>query len=220
MILEQIISLIAPHYCLGCDKVGDILCHNCTETVEELPSRCYSCQLLTEDYRTCRQCDNRGLEQVFCATGYSGLPKKLVRKLKFGRSPVAAKVMAGIMAKVVPDSNWVLIPIPTASSRVRRRGYDQAQLIAKHLADNKNISYSPLLLRHGQKRQVGQTRQQRQAQIVESFSLKPANGTKLTGRNILLVDDVLTTGATLESAAKVLWEYKPAKICGATFSAA
>lgn len=220
MILEQIIGLIAPHYCLGCDKAGKILCQRCTEGIQLLPSRCYSCQTLIKEYKTCYRCNNRGIEQVFCATAYDGLPKKLVRKLKFGRSPAATNVMAEIIATIVPDSDWVIIPIPTATRRVRQRGYDQAQLIAKSLARNKNTTYLSILLRHGQKRQVGQTRKQRQEQIDGSFSLESTASSKLAGRNILLIDDVLTTGATMEAAAKVIRQYKPGKICGAAFAAA
>lgn len=219
-VFEQIISLIAPHYCLGCDKVGDILCQQCASGVELLPSRCYSCQMLTVDYKSCSRCQKYGLEQVFCATAYGGLPKELIRKLKFGRSPATAKVIAHFISQVVPDDDWLIVPVPTATSRARQRGYDQAELIAKNLAKNKTSSYQQLILRSGQRRQVGQNRKQRQMQIANSLSLRQSLPIKLKGRNILLIDDVVTTGATLEAAAKLFSVHRPAKVCAAVFSAA
>lgn len=220
MILEHIIGLIAPHYCLNCGKAGDVLCAGCTMSIELLPPRCYVCQSLSGSFKTCAQCSGGGLNQVFCVTEYNGLAKETVRKLKFGRSPATAKVIARMLCRIVPDGDWLVVPVPTASNRVRQRGYDQAQLIAKEIAQHKKLDYSPLLLRSGQKRQVGQTRRQRQEQISDSFSLLPISRRKITNRQILLVDDVVTTGATLEAASKILQRHKPAMVCGAVFAAA
>lgn len=220
MLVEQIISLIAPHYCLGCDFMGSILCDNCILKAAEVPSRCYRCQNLTSGFSTCQRC-NQNLQQVFPATSYSDdLAKKLVHKLKFERAAATAKVMASMMAKNIATENWLIVPVPTASSRVRRRGYDQAQLIARHLVSLKVGDSCNLLLRLGQKRQVGENRKQRQAQIAGQLITLPRAVSKVAGRSILLVDDVMTTGSTLESAAKVIKPLGPNKICAAVFAAA
>lgn len=220
MMIEQIISIIAPHYCLGCDEIGGILCQKCSDTLPRVAPRCYACQSISQSFKTCRGCRKHGLVQVFCASPYTNLSKEVVRKLKFGRSPQAAKVIARIMASKIPSGDWLVVPIPTATGRVRLRGYDQAQLIAKNLSAYMGLSYSPLLLRNGQKRQVGQTRKQRREQIADSFILQPYATFKVAGRHILLVDDVVTTGATLEAASAALKASKPASVSGAAFAAA
>jgi len=219
MLTEQIISFIAPHYCLGCDMTGPILCVNCLLKLPTVPSRCYSCQTMTTGFKTCKRCV-RTLQQVMPATAYGGLSKKLVHKLKFERASEAAKAMAKLMAKNIPDEDWLIVPVPTASSRIRRRGYDQAQLIARHLSKIMANDTHSALVRLGQKRQVGETRKQRQLQIAGQFASSPRAATKIAGRNILLIDDVMTTGATLESAARAIKPLKPARICAAVFAAA
>jgi ComF family protein len=101
----------------------------------------------------------------------------------------------------------VITHLPTASSRIRLRGYDQAQLIAKRLAKSRGLEYQDLLRRSGRSRQVGSSKKDRFKQLSGAFSAKQPR--KIKGKHILLVDDVLTTGASIESAAREL------KACGA-----
>ena len=92
--------------------------------------------------------------------------------------------------------------VPTAHGRVRVRGYDQARLLAKALARRRGWQYQALLSRTGSGRQVGSTRQQRFTQLETAFKLDSSR--KAIEGHILLVDDVLTTGASVEAASSVL----------------
>ncbi len=96
----------------------------------------------------------------------------------------------------------IIVHVPAATSRVRARGYDQSKLIAKQLASIFGCSQQTLLSRHGQARQVGAKRDKRFSQVVGAFTPRKVDGIK--NAHILLVDDVLTTGASVEEAAKVL----------------
>jgi ComF family protein len=96
----------------------------------------------------------------------------------------------------------VLVPVPTTTSRVRQRGYDQAKLLARQLSRLTGLSYQDCLVREGRTHQVGANRQQRQQQMKQAFRVKPKCPSR--SQHIILVDDVLTTGATLESAAQTL----------------
>lgn len=219
--IEQLISLVAPHHCLGCDIPGGLLCDGCgRQKLLKAVSKCYRCGKSTEDFRTCRSCRaGSGLFQVWSACVYDGLAKDLLLRLKFERVRAAASVAAGRLAPVLPaGTGWLVTHLPTANSRVRQRGYDQAQLIAKRLGKITGLPYSVLLARQDFSRQLGQTRQVRFEQMQAAF--RPVRPGKVEGRHILLVDDVLTTGASLEAAARTLKAAGAKRVSAAVFAAA
>ncbi|HKR82318.1 MAG TPA: phosphoribosyltransferase family protein [Candidatus Saccharimonadales bacterium] len=116
------------------------------------------------------------------------------------------------------DTNTVLVFVPTATSRVRQRGYDQARLIARELGRLHRIPLLPALVRVGQRRQVGASGEQRRRQLQDAFRVvrKPT----LKGKHVVLVDDVVTSGATLEAAARVLHQAGAQRIDAAVFARA
>jgi predicted amidophosphoribosyltransferase len=137
--------------------------------------------------------------------------------LKFGRTKQAAQVIAAYLNETVPDlpSNTLVTFVPTATSRVRQRGYDQTQLIARAFAKRRGLTYTFLLVRHGQSRQVGSDRKHRFDQASKNYSVL-----KVIPKNteVLLIDDILTTGATLESGAKLLKQSGAKTINAAIFA--
>jgi ComF family protein len=202
-ILERAINLIAPHSCVGCGYTGSVFCQPCSLTrLATLPSRCYSCHKATIQNKTCVNCKKKtGISRVWAATSYEGAAKELVHRLKFERAKAAGGDIARIMDKQLPilPGDVVVTHLPTASSRIRMRGYDQAQVIARELTKQRQLTYRQLLSRSGTFRQVGATRQSRFSQLKGAFTTKGP-----TPSHVLLVDDVLTTGASVESAAKEL----------------
>lgn len=106
-----------------------------------------------------------------------------------------------------PGRPDLLIPIPTTRARVRRRGYNQAMLLARSLSKETGIPILDGLIREeGRRSQVALSPLARRSNTRGSFRLVPAPERTLEGRSILLVDDVLTTGATALAAAEVLGE--------------
>jgi ComF family protein len=139
------------------------------------------------------------------ATDYGEIPKKLIHKLKFERAMAAAQPIARKIDQIIPDlpQDTVICHIPTASNRVRIRGYDQAAEIAKCLANIRDYPYRTPLVRIGKSRQVGSGRKDRFKHLTNAFKVRDYD---LRQANILLVDDITTTGATIEAAAKILKE--------------
>jgi competence protein ComFC len=145
--------------------------------------------------------------------------KELVRRLKFERTQAGAKNMAQLIANNALFEDKPLITYaPTAQTRVRLRGYDQAALIAKMLALYAGGTYVPLLVRIGDVRQVGQGRAARQQQMKGVF--RAINTRLIKNKHILLIDDVLTTGSTCEAAARVLKDAGAKRVSAAVFAVA
>lgn len=203
--LEKIIGAIAPHICLVCESEGRLLCSWCApDAVKVIPSRCYRCSASTQDDAVCKKCrTNTVLRYVWVASVYEGTAKQLIRKLKFERAKAAAKLIAEYIHQNTPNlpPETLVTYVPTANRRVRLRGYDQSKLVAQRLARLRRLKCAPLLVRHGHSRQVRSSRTARAKQAAENYTAKHET---IPYQTVLLIDDILTTGATIEAAAKVL----------------
>lgn len=168
-------------------------------------SRCFMCGVQTDDFSTCAKCRKKTtLDNVWVAVDYSGTVKQLVQGFKYERQRSMAKVLAEIIDRTLPyiNENTIVTHVPTATSRVRARGYDHALLLARELAKIRGLKHISLLGRIGQSQQMGASRKMRLAQVDKSFiGIRPS---QTKGANILLIDDVLTTGSTLRAATKEL----------------
>jgi ComF family protein len=156
---------------------------------------------------------------VRTAAAYSGTVKDLVWQLK----SAGAQAAAGIMAARLPESliclpGTIIVPVPTATGRVRRRGYDQARLLGRALSRQTRLPYVDCLLRHGQTHQVGASREQRLQQL--QYSFRVTNPKLIERSRVLLVDDVITTGATFEAATACLIAAGAGRVSAAAFAQA
>lgn len=218
--IDRLLSIVAPHECVVCGQDGTVLCAWCwPEACQSLPSRCYNCKAISRDSAVCPACRHLSkLKSVWVRTEYDGYAKQLIHLLKFSRVVEASPIIAQLMGEALPflTAETVVVPVPTAMSRRRQRGYDQAELIAKSLALDLGLNHSVSLRRTGKTRQLGASRKQRLEQLVSAFSLpRPKN---IIGKDVLLVDDIATTGATLETAAQVLKDAGARKINAVVFA--
>jgi predicted amidophosphoribosyltransferase len=155
-----------------------------------------------------------GLDRVFSSASHEGVARDLVAALKFRRLLPVAATMAERIQWLAPASllTGTVVPVPTARLRALRRGFDPAAEIAAALAERTDLPLSACLSRSGGGRQVGRRRAQRigQPPHVQLQGEAP--------RSVLLVDDVLTTGATLSACARALRGAGSIRVVAITFT--
>lgn len=219
-LLDRLIGIVAPYDCLSCGVEGRLLCAGCRAQLHPAVPCCYRCRLPASESNTCENCRATSpLRQVLAVTTYEKVAKDLVWRLKFAHAQGAAREIAAMMQQQLTGAQeikYLIVPVPTATTRVRQRGYDQARLLARELAHVSRIPCVDLLIRQSQAHQVGASRQQRQQQLTGAFRIaKPRFARKA---HILLIDDVVTTGATLEAAARCLQAAGAASISALVFA--
>lgn len=202
--LSKIIDVIAPPSCLVCGQPDKLLCEECKDInlVRRTPT-CFSCNKISHGSKTCVNCRRRtSLSGVLVAFRFEEAAKELVYRLKYQSDRTVARFLALQMAGMIDRSKFDLITyVPSDGASLRRRGYNQAQLLARELAKLTSLEYDETLLRTKHSPQTRLNRQERLAMIKNNFVVLP---THIENKRILIVDDVLTTGATLSECSRVL----------------
>lgn len=210
--IEYLISIVSPEQCRLCYSDAIMVCDDCLgKNILEIESRCYICNKLTYQNQICSNCRSSSrLRRVWWLSEYKDPIKTYIHDMKFHRKRAYARKFGNILADTLPylDKDTIVIPAPTASRRIRQRSFDQAVLIARSLGVARNLSVvSGALVRQSQADQIGKHRTERIKQMKGCFIVR--NKALLSNKSVLLVDDVITTGATLEAAAEAL------RLCGA-----
>ena len=207
-ILESIIAILAPHHCIVCGIEDNVLCNQCQQHlgIQELLA-CPLCDLPFQQAGVCLACRRKLYLSHITVVGLNGgIIRQMIRDFKFHRLRAAAEPLAALLASRLPymAPATMIVPIPTANNRIRQRGYDHTGLLAKALSRRTGFRMVELLGRQTQTRQVGARRQQRQRQAEVAYYVR--NKAACVGATILLIDDVITTGATMRAAMRLLYE--------------
>ena len=237
--IKDIINFILPPRCLLCGKVLDEdkgLCDDCISQIEFLNQAiCCRCghPLLdvsekSSDKLICGNClkskNHIPFRMLRSAYVYDDFSKKLILDLKFydktDLAPLLAKMMYVAGKDIFASNIDLIIPVPLHYTRLIRRRYNQSALLAKELGKLTNIKvdYKTFIKRRKTKPQVDCSGKERLTNVKNSFYVKDFD--KIKGKRILLVDDVLTTGSTLNECAKAIKQAKPKSIDGLTVSRA
>lgn len=222
-LLKGLRDLIYPNYCLVCknrveaNKKQDLVCSGCWDQVEKnLPPFCASCGRHLDakaiEKNTCSSCANVKFyfDRAFSPCSYTGTVKKLIHEFKYGGKDYLGEPLGSIMNTFIRDYNLpiehldFIIPVPLHKSRQREREFNQAEILSRQVAEefNKELLTGALIRRKPTKTQTELTLEERRRNVAESFWV--ARPELIKDTNLLLIDDVLTTGATSNEAAKSL----------------
>jgi ComF family protein len=208
-LVEAALDLVFPPVCIGCGRVDVAWCARCDAQLSALP-------LLGERPAP------PPLRSLAATHNHDGLIMEAVQALKYERAHSLARPLARRLYSCLQQQKWtidMIAPIPLHISRLKARGYNQAQLLAEELAQMSDLPLAATGLKRQRSTtsQVGLTREQRQANVRGAFSADPRI---VSGLRLLLIDDVLTTGATLQACAEAALTAGAAAVYGLTVTAA
>lgn len=201
--VERVLQVVAPHPCFTCGKVGCVLCDDCKYDITHEPFLgCIFCAT-PQRYGVCRAHES-AIARAFVVGQRGGTLETLINKLKFERVKAAAQPLAELLNERLPilPGDCLVVPVPTVRAHIRERGYDQVDLIARHFANFRGQEVYTGLRRITNTTQHTVDRDTRQKQAREAFVVR--DEALLRGRHVLLLDDIITTGATLRAAAELL----------------
>lgn len=215
---KAILDLIFPIRCLGCGREGDLCCALCQSKLYFVPPTCFVCKKMIPDQgrippgRTCAACRKKSCIYAFLSPFLydDDIIRELIHALKYRRIRDLALILGDMLWRyvhkfgIILPKGALLISIPLHPGRQRTRGFNQAELIARRVGERLNLPVAVDIFTKVKKTtpQVELSAEERRKNVVNTFVVP--NASLVLGKTIFLFDDVKTTGATMEEAARVL----------------
>lgn len=226
-----ILDILFPLRCLGCSKKGAWICDICLSQIPyRLEQRCPTClKRVTQDGRICFECQDttkRSLDGIFVASYYRDtLLPHAIHTYKYRFIPGLSQPLGSFLVRAITQSTLPLpdaiIPVPLHQRRLRFRGFNQSELLARILSQSLTPGleiplHTDVLLRSRATKPQMKTssREERLGNLKQAFCLEEHTSYTLTGKSLWLIDDVTTTGTTLEECAAVLKKHGAATVFG------
>lgn len=200
------------------------LCENCYAGLDFISRACEKCgDRVGEFDRFCLNCksDHKDFDFCICVAKLKDTGKDLIYKLKYGKQPFVANAISKMMVekykeKINETFDFVTY-VPITRAKMKERGFCQTELIAKNLANELNIELKEnLILRiKDNKEQTELNKDERRKNLEGVFVID--DSIDLTNKSVLVVDDVYTTGATMQEMNKLLRSKNAQKVCGIMF---
>jgi ComF family protein len=218
------LDLLFPRWCIGCGREGDYLCESCRRTLSVIsPPVCPRCGRPQSQGELCPGCVEwqaviDGIRSPFL---FDGLIRRAVHELKYRNLRALASPLAELMYDYLirnPVPGDILIPVPLHRKRQKERGYNQSALLARELGkltglpvEENYLIRRSYILPQARAASVGE----RRSNVANAFFCRDG---RLRGRGVILVDDVSTSGSTMDACAGVLKNAGVAGVWGLTLA--
>jgi ComF family protein len=220
---NRFIDLLFPPRCGGCQAPGSLWCEACRAAVQPIePPWCEKCGEPFVTDRLCTNCRNHPLviDHIRSVALFEGVLRQAIHRFKYERLSGMAEPFGNMLADYWQAAqlaaDW-LIPVPLHPSRERDRGYNQSELLARQLARHVDVPVSSKGLRRTRATAVQMTLNaaERRENVAGAFECVEAN---VRGARVVIVDDVGTTGATLDACAQAVLKAGAVSVMGLTLA--
>ena len=216
---------IFPPICGGCETVGDRWCADCQAAVQPISNPgCPICGAPTNGSSVCSACGRTlpYFSKLRSVGVFQGPIKNALHRLKYKKDIGLGEALSRSLANLYASMGWeadFIVPIPLSKTRKAARGYNQVALLARPMAMQMAVPYRPDALSRivDTRSQVGLSAQDRRKNLKNAFAADPR---VVAGRRLLLVDDVFTTGSTLNAGAEALKKAGAREVFGLTLARA
>ncbi|MCK4368341.1 MAG: ComF family protein [Dehalococcoidales bacterium] len=214
------LDLLFPRWCVGCGREGDFICPSCLKSLPRImPPLCPKCGRPQSSVMLCPGClgwqaEIDGIRSPF---RFDGAIRQAIHELKYRNLRALAVLLAQLLddyLAISPVPGEVLVPVPLHQKRLRERGYNQSRLLAQELGKLTNLPVVDDCLirqRHAPPQARTPTVDERRSNVADAFSCRDR---RLQDKQVLLIDDVSTSGATLDACARVLKEAGATSVWG------
>lgn len=222
---------ISPYKCIGCEKITyDIpLCNDCLDELENIvaiENRCNKCgRELISEKNICMECRTdenilKNIDFVFPLYQYKLWKKELLFQWKIKENRSLSKYFAKKISEIHSKyfNNIPIVPVPPRPGKIKSKGWDQIQELCNYLEYFYDVKIENVLKRINIQEQKNLNRKERLEHIEKAYAIKNTN--KKLPEEVVLLDDISTTGATLESCGKILKNYGVKKVYGITLFSA
>ena len=205
------LNLLFPQRCVGCGKEGSLICSSCRSSLLRIvPPLCLRCGKSQPDGMLCSSCTgwHAEIDGIRSPFQFDGVIRQSIHQLKYGNIRILALPLAQLLKDYLfanPLPGEILVPVPLHEKRLRERGYNQSVLLTKELSKLTHLSVvDDCLIR--QRHTLPQVKtlnvEERRNNVANVFTCRDDN--KLRDSKVLLIDDVATSGATLNACAAAL----------------
>ena len=214
------LDLLFPQWCVGCGKEGDFICHSCRRSLLRImPPLCPRCGVPQPSGILCSSCAGwqAKIDGIRSPFRFDGVMRQAIYQLKYRNLRALAVPLAGLLQDYLvanPVPGEVMVPVPLHRRRLRERGYNQSSLLAGELGRLINLPVVDdcvIRLRHAPPQAGTSSVDERRNNVANAFTCRDH---RLRDKQVLLVDDVSTSGSTLDACAAAIKAAGAASVWG------